>query len=132
MEAVSDILDTYKKTVNSKEKDLKTVNSEQYTVDNKDLYPRGVDSFLEELQSKPEFVAETLSTKLKDTGDNGSIPYYTMLAKNTPAQILFEALSCTLDAQNRGKIRGKMAIYFLGILRHKKVKVKFNNLERSA
>lgn len=100
--------------VNSYKKNLPTVNS--ITVKDK------ISSFLEENEIQPEGVAVTLAEKLDDMK---SKDYYILLAKENPPDVLLRALSFTLDADRRGKIRTKKAIYFIGILKRWGVKTKF-------
>lgn len=117
MEKFEEVLkNRYALTVNSYKKDINTVNSIE-TVNSK------VETILEELQGRPEDVAQTIALKLDD---GNSIPYYTILAKNIPLHRLFEALSFTMDAASRGKIRYKKAIYFQAILRNWRYSTKFS------
>lgn len=100
-------------TVNSKEKDIKTVNSLQRTQSS--IIGEEIDE---------EGMALELAEKLDDIR---SIKYYTLLAKNVNHQFLFEALSLTRDADRQGRIRKNKAVYFLAILRNHGVKVKFKS-----
>ena len=98
-------------TVNSKKKNIITVNSK-------------VNELLEELQLEPEALAQVLADKLND---QKNIDYYILLAKNAIPTKLFEAVSITLDAERRGKIRVRKPVYFLGILRRWNIQTKFTS-----
>lgn len=100
--------------VNSKDKSLYTVNSN--TVSKK------IDEFIEQLEITPEGVAQKLA---EDLGDLDSSDYYTILAKSTQPGRLLEALSYVKEAEQRGRIKTKKAIYFQGILRKWGIRTKF-------
>lgn len=110
MEQISELVKKYSNTVNSYKKDINTVNSK-------------VETLLEELQGRPEEVATTIAAKLDDVA---SLPYYNILSKNISIPKLFEALSFTLDASSRGKIKSKKAVYFQAILRNWGIQTKFS------
>lgn len=118
MEKFEEVLkNRYANTVNSYKKDINTVNSID-TVNSK------VETILEELQGKPKDVAQIIALKLND---GNSVLYYSILAKNIPLHKLFEALSFTVDAASRGKIRSKKAVYFQAILRNWGYLTKFSH-----
>ena len=101
-------------TVNSKKETSLTVNSN--TVKSQ------FDAALEKLDESPEVTAREIA---KSLGDERSIDYYTILAKNSSVSRLLEALSFTRDAERRGVIRFSKPIYFLGILKRWGIKTKF-------
>ncbi len=100
-------------TVNSNKEYITTVNS---------LYSSKVKKVLEELEGNPMGIALELADKLDD---KESVDYYKILAMNSPVNKLFEALSFTLDAERRGRIRTKKAIYFQAILKKWGIKTKW-------
>lgn len=115
MENISKTLEEKRKTtVNSRDKYTFTVNST--TVSGK------IDQFLEDLDVEPETLAKELARKL---GNETYLPYFTVLAKNTNASRLFEALSITLDIARQGKIKKTKTQCFLGILNRWGMKIKF-------
>lgn len=106
-------------TVNSNNK-YKYIN----TVNSKDAVSKKIDHFLEELNITPEGVAEKLA---EDLDDLESRPYYILLARNNQPGRLLEALGYVKDADKKGAIRTKKAIYFLAILRRWGIKTKFKH-----
>jgi hypothetical protein len=105
--------------VNSKEESTITVNS--ITVNSNPVSVK-LNEILEELNIQPEALAKDLATRLSD---EKSLTFYTLLAKNTSAAKLYEALSYVLDADRRGKIRVNKAVYFIAILRKWHIQTKF-------
>lgn len=113
---VKQILDDYKqKTVNSNRINTYTVNSKTVNEDK-------INKLLEELRLTVGAVAEKLA---KELGDTDSLNYYITLANNNHPGRLLEALSYVKDAEIRGKITTKKAIYFQGILRNWGIQTKF-------
>ena len=99
-------------TVNSSNSNLITVNS----------YSSKAKELLEELDGNPMGIAIELAEKLDDLE---SVDYYKILAMNSPISRLFEALSITIDAEKRDRIRTKKPIYFQGILRRWGIQTKW-------
>ncbi len=116
MEKVSNLLKEKKKhTVNVNKEYLPTVNSNK-TVNEQ------IEDFLSRLNIKPDSLADIIATSL---GDQKSIDYWKIMAKETPVGKLFEALSITKTAAREGKILSKKAVYFQGILRRWGFRTKF-------
>lgn len=123
MENIQKVIKNKKKalhTVNSNKNNKNTVNCN--TVKQYRDIDTEVEDLLKRLQGKPEYIAKILAEKLDD---QKSLAYFTLLAKNTSSKALFEALSYTLDADSRNKIRTTKAIYFMAILRRWKIPTKF-------
>ena len=104
----------------NKKNNTSTDNS--YTVKQYEEFKSELDQLLEKFRGQPEYVARSLSEKLDD---EKSYNYYLLLAKNTSSEILFRALSYTLDTARQNKIRRTKPIYFLAILKRWKIKIKF-------
>ncbi|MFH1088738.1 MAG: hypothetical protein V1719_02755 [Patescibacteria group bacterium] len=100
-------------TVNSKKINSLTVNSNS-TV-------KRISDFLEGLSYSDDDIAHQLANGL---GDQKSLAYYQMLAKNIPAKKLLEAFSYVKDAENRGVVKFK-PVYFQAILRNWGYPIKF-------
>jgi hypothetical protein len=118
MKMLKDLLD--EKTVNGYKKDSTTVNSKD--TDNSLTVADKIEEIIEEARITPEGMGKQFS---EDLDDLNSERYYTLLATENPQGRLFEALSITKDADRRGVIRTKKAIYFLAILRRWGLKTKF-------
>ena len=112
-----------RKTVNSNNKYLTTVNSKETvdTVNSKSINEK-VQDLLDEERITPEGVAQLLAEELDDLD---SLGYYILLAKENIQPRLLEAMHLTLEADKLGKIRTKKAIYYQAILRNWGFKTKF-------
>ncbi len=117
MKTVKEVLQ--ERTVNSIKKDPSTVNS---NTNNSLTVASKIEKVIEEEHITPEGIGKILSEELDDLR---SERYYILLATENSQGKLFEALSITKDADRRGIIRTKKAIYFLAILRRWKLKIKF-------
>ena len=102
-----------KHTVNSKKKDLSTVNSNSPS--------KKIEDFVDSLVFSNEDLAKTLA---KGLGDEKSLSYYELLAQNHPHGKLIEALSFVKDTDNREGVKRK-PVYFQAILRNWGYQVKF-------
>ena len=103
-------------TVNSYKNNISTVNSKTLA--------EKIDDLLEEEKTTPEGIAKVLSEQLDDIKSES---YYIILANENRQGRLFEALSITKDAYNRGIIKTNKAVYFQGILKRWGLKTKFKN-----
>ena len=81
-------------TVNSKKINLLTVNSNSTA--------RRISVFLDGMSCSDADIAQQLANGL---GDQKSLAYYQILAKNIPAGKLLEAFSYVKDAENRGAVK---------------------------
>lgn len=100
--------------INNNNNNIETVNSNNSNIKTVNSYSSKVEKLLEEIGGNPEGIALSLAEKLDD---NKSLIYYKLLAVNINSKKLFEALSITLDAERREKIRYTKPIYFIGILK---------------
>lgn len=111
MKQVKDVIQI-RTTVNSRDKYIDTVNSNS----GREIpYVDGEDT-----------TAEGVALKLaEDLDDMKSLGYYQILAKETGSDILLQTLAYTLETDRLGKIRTTKAIYFMAMLRIRKVRTKF-------
>lgn len=112
-------------TVNNTVNGHKDINNTDNCIPVKEEYKEleeMADSHLQELQFSSEYIADKLSRELSDEKSKG---YYLLLAKNTSADILFEALSFTKLAYSEGTIRSTKWAYFRGILSRKGIQTIF-------
>lgn len=130
IDSIKTILDNkvfFQDTVNSCKTKIET-DSETVTVTRSSFIDKKeferIESALSGLKYRPEAIAQTLSEKLND---QDSFEYYLILAKNSPQDKLLEALSFVDDADHRGVIRTKKAIYFISILRKWGIKTNFKS-----
>ncbi|KKP63809.1 MAG: hypothetical protein UR61_C0063G0002 [candidate division WS6 bacterium GW2011_GWE1_34_7] len=122
-------------TVNGSSKnclDTSTVNSmdtsdidvkTRHSKDTSTVYKK-LDSLLKEIPLEVDFVAGKLASELDDMK---SIGLYKILAREYESALLFEYLSCTNKAFKDGKVWTSKAIYFLGILKKKGLRVRFRD-----
>ena len=100
-------------TDNSKKINSLTVNSNSTA--------KRISDFLDDLNCSDAEIADQLANGL---GDQKSLAYYQILAKNIPAGKLLEAFSYVKDAENRGAVKFKPA-YFQAILKNWGYQTKF-------
>ncbi|HVZ58734.1 MAG TPA: hypothetical protein VG935_03225 [Patescibacteria group bacterium] len=106
-------------TVNSKEKDINTVNSNPSK--NEALVAK-ICNLIEQENIQPEGIAIQLAELLDD---KRSLPYYILLVKEHNPGELFSAAYQTREKAELGMLRKSKPIYFIGILRKKGFKTKF-------
>ena len=106
-------------TVNSNNKYTNSVNSISYK--NKDLVKKICD-LIEEENLQPEGIAIRLAELLND---NHSLKYYILLVKEHNPGALFDAAYIAKEKFELGELRTSIPIYFIGILRKKGLKTKF-------
>lgn len=129
MKMIKDVLEeksVNRNTVYGIRKDTSTVNSNE--TDNSLTVASRIEKVIEEARITPEGIGKVLSEELDDLR---SERYYILLATENSQSKLFEALSITKDADRRGIIRTKKAIYFLAILRRWKLKIKFRKTNKN-
>ena len=91
------------------------VNDDEYIYNN--VYDDNVASRIQEAIDKPKAIGEILAEKLNAPGN---IKLYTKLAHQYSADLLFECVALTNEADKEDKIRTTRAQYFYGIVRQKK------------
>lgn len=70
-------------------------------------------------RERKEYLANELARKL---GDEENLNCHRSLVKEHKEKFLFECLSITEDAWKRGKIKGKKAPYFMGVIKRRQAK----------
>ena len=112
MDNIKKIIETRESTVNSKDKYINTVNS-----NNARHHP-----YLE----GEDIDSEGLALKLaEDLDDMKSLSYYQILAKENNPETLLDILNYTLETDHMGKIRRTKAIYFMAMLEIRGIRRKF-------
>lgn len=102
-------------TVNSIDKSIDTVNSSNSIPSKEGVY-------LDGYSYTADGVAEELTEKLDD---HKSLTYYRILAKENNPQVLLDILAYVLETDRLGKIRTTKAIYFMAMLRIRKIRTKY-------